>query len=68
MNEILYTNKEMTLLDLLDGVIDTGVVISGDLIISIAEIDLIIIDVKLLISTIETAFEDSNPKNSEGAY
>lgn len=58
----------MTLLDLLDGVIDTGVVISGDLIISIAEIDLIIIDLKLLISTIETAFEDSNSKNSKGAY
>lgn len=68
MNEILYTNKEMTLLDLLDGVIDTGVVISGDLIISIAEIDLIIIDLKLLISTIETAFEDPNSKNSGGAY
>ena len=37
----------MTLLDLLDGVIDTGVVIRGELLISIANIDLIVVDLKL---------------------
>jgi len=49
-------NKEMTLLDLLDGIIDTGVVVRGEILISIANIDLIIIDLKLLISSIESAF------------
>lgn len=49
-------NKEMTLLDLLDGIIDTGVVVRGEILISIADIDLIVIDLKLLISSIESAF------------
>lgn len=49
-------NKEVTLLDLLDGIIDTGVVVRGEILISIAEIDLIIVDLKLLISSIESAF------------
>lgn len=57
-----FENKEMTLLDLLDGVIETGVVVRGEIIISIANIDLIIIDLRLLISSIESAF-GSNEKN-----
>jgi hypothetical protein len=52
----LFQNKEMTLLDLLDGIIDTGVVVSGEIIISVANIDLIVVDLKLLISSIESAF------------
>ena len=49
-------NKEMTLLDLLDGIIDTGVVVRGEILISIANIDLIVVDLKLLISSIESTF------------
>lgn len=48
--------KEMTLLDLLDGIIETGVVVRGEILISIANIDLIIVDLKLLISSIESAY------------
>jgi hypothetical protein len=66
MDQSIYKNKEMTLLDLLDGIIDTGVVISGDLVISIADIDLILIDLKLLISTIDSAFENPISKHSGG--
>ena len=51
-----FANKEMTLLDLLDGVIDTGVVIRGEILISIANIDLIVVDLRLLISAIESAY------------
>lgn len=53
-----YQNKDMTLLDLLDGIIDKGAVVSGELIISMAGIDLIMIDLKLLIATIDHAFQD----------
>jgi hypothetical protein len=60
-NMALIENKEMTLLDLLDGIIDTGVVVRGEILISIADIDLIVIDLKLLISSIETAF--GTPRN-----
>lgn len=52
----LFQNKEMTLLDLLDGIIDTGVVVSGEIVISVANIDLIVVDLKLLISSIESAY------------
>jgi hypothetical protein len=52
----LFQNKEMTLLDLLDGIIDTGVVVSGEILISVANIDLIVVDLKLLISSIESAY------------
>jgi hypothetical protein len=58
-------NKEMTLLDLLDGIIDTGVVIKGEILISIADIDLIVVDLNLLISSIESAFGPNQRKNIE---
>jgi hypothetical protein len=57
-----FKNKEMTLLDLLDGIIDTGVVVSGEILISIANIDLIVVDLKLLISSIENAYGPSKRK------
>ncbi|WP_134699222.1 gas vesicle protein GvpJ [Ammoniphilus sp. YIM 78166] len=52
-----HFNEDLTLLDLLDGIIDKGAVLTGELIISIADIDLIIIDLRLLISTIETVMK-----------
>ncbi|MFP7296586.1 gas vesicle protein [Neobacillus niacini] len=58
----LFQNKEMTLLDLLDGIIDTGVVVSGEIVISVANIDLIVVDLKLLISSIESAFGPNERK------
>ncbi|MEO2075602.1 MAG: gas vesicle protein [Bacillus sp. (in: firmicutes)] len=61
----ILENKEMTLLDLLDGIIDTGVVVRGEILISIANIDLIVVDLKLLISSIESAFGSNGRK--EGA-
>lgn len=63
-----FENKEITLLDLLDGIIDTGVVVRGEILISIADIDLIIVDLKLLISSIESAFETSSRNIIEEAF
>jgi hypothetical protein len=45
----------LVLSDLVNRVLDTGVVISGHVLISIADIDLISLDLKLLITSIETA-------------
>ena len=56
----------LVLSDLVNRVLDTGVVISGHVLISIADIDLIALDLKLLITSIETAaqkqFRLANPK------
>ncbi len=51
MDETL-ANHNVTLLDLLDRVIDNGVVIQGDLRISVADIDLIYISLRLFVSSI----------------
>jgi Gas vesicle protein len=59
-----FANKELTLLDLLDGIIDTGVVVRGEILISIANIDLIVVDLKLLVSSIESAYKAYERKNS----
>jgi hypothetical protein len=45
----------MILSDLVNRVLDTGVVISGHVLISIADIDLVALDLRLLLTSIETA-------------
>ncbi|MDD9268633.1 gas vesicle protein [Paenibacillus sp. GCM10023248] len=55
-----YRNKEMTLLDILDGLIDKGAVVSGELIISVADIDLIYVDLKLLIASVQSILEQNS--------
>jgi Gas vesicle protein len=45
------------LVDVLDRVIHCGAVVSGDVIISLAGIDLIRLDLRLLLCAIDTAFD-----------
>jgi hypothetical protein len=45
-----------TLCDLLDRLIDTGVVARGSIVISVAGVQLIYIEVSLLVASVETAF------------
>jgi hypothetical protein len=47
-------NEDVTLLELLDRLLTKGIVITGDLVISVARVDLIYIDLKLIISSVET--------------
>lgn len=55
MQENLYdTNKEITILDVLDRVLTKGVVITGDIVISVADIDLIYLGLRVLLSSVET--------------
>ena len=50
--------QEITLLDILDSVIDKGVVIKGDILISIANVNLIYLDLRVLISAVQTALKN----------
>lgn len=45
--------KEVTLLEVLDRLLDKGIVLHGDLVISIADIDLIYVGLRLLITSTE---------------
>jgi gas vesicle structural protein len=46
---------QVTLLELLDRVLDRGVVLSGDITLSVADVDLVQLDLRLLLSSVEAA-------------
>ncbi|CAM3841195.1 gas vesicle protein [Alkalicoccus chagannorensis] len=50
----LDRDKEVALVDVLDAVLQKGVVVKGDIMLSIADIDLVYIDLRLLISAVDT--------------
>jgi hypothetical protein len=56
-----------SLADILDRVVDRGVVVSGDVIIQIAGVDLIRLDLRLLLVGIETAQEGKRAARSGSA-
>jgi hypothetical protein len=51
--------ERLVLGDLLNHVLDKGVVISGTVTISIANIDLLLVDLRLLLTSVETATRHS---------
>lgn len=55
MSDIVPPNSELALSELLDRVLNKGVVVIGDVTISIANIDLIYLGLKVLLSSVETA-------------
>jgi hypothetical protein len=54
MDSAIATEKDVTLLELLDRVLDKGVVVAGDLVISVADVDLIYVGLRVLLSSVET--------------
>jgi hypothetical protein len=50
-------DQQLVLGDLLNTVLDKGVVISGQVTISIADIDLVMLDLRLLLTSVQTALE-----------
>lgn len=54
MNDVMLKTKDVTLLEILDRVLDKGVIVSGDIVISIADVDLIYIGLKVMLSSVET--------------
>ncbi|HJU66141.1 MAG TPA: gas vesicle protein [Gemmatimonadaceae bacterium] len=51
----LDADERLVLSDMLNHVLDKGVVISGDVIISVADVDLVQLRLSVLISSVETA-------------
>ncbi|WP_018924475.1 gas vesicle protein [Salsuginibacillus kocurii] len=56
-NHEVLDNQEVTLVDVLDTVLDKGVVLQGNLLLTVADIDLVYIDLKVLISSVESLLE-----------
>lgn len=55
--ELLDEESELSLLETLDHVLDRGLVIAGEITISVADIDLIFLGLNVLASSVETAHE-----------
>ena len=53
MSDAALRVQEATLLDLLDRVIDQGVVLSGDVTISVADVDLVYLGLRVLLAPVE---------------
>jgi hypothetical protein len=47
--------KDVTLLELVDRLLDKGVVLSGDITLSVADVDLVYVGLRVLISSVEAA-------------
>jgi len=54
-NNVIDQSKDITILELLDRVLNKGVILTtGDIVISAADIDLVYLGVKLMLSSVET--------------
>ena len=49
--------RQVTLLETLDRLLNQGVVVAGDVTLSVADVDLIYLGLRLLLSSVETARE-----------
>lgn len=56
MGEISNT-KQVTLLEVLERLLDKGVVVSGDLILSVADIDLVYLNLRIVLTSVQTMFD-----------
>ena len=54
-DDALAPEHELTLLELLDRVLDKGVVLSGDITLSVADVDLVYVGLRVLLSSVEAA-------------
>ncbi len=57
--------RDVSLLELLDRILDKGVVIAGDVVISVADIDLIYLGLKVILTSVET-MEKNRAQHSLG--
>jgi hypothetical protein len=57
MSESVAKGKEIVLVDLLDRILYKGVVLWGDITISVADVDLIYLGLKVLLTSVEKAEE-----------
>jgi gas vesicle structural protein len=68
MDELSPQSREIALVELLDRVLDKGVVIAGDITISVADVDLIYLGLRVLLTTPDKLKSQARrSKDSEGS-
>lgn len=61
----LFTDDRLDLGDLLNHVLDKGVVLHGDVLLSVADVDLVRLNIGLLLAAVETTIQKT-PKRTQG--
>lgn len=56
--ELLGGDEEVSLLEILDHVVNSGVVIQGSLVISLAGVDLVYVGLSVVLTSVETALNN----------
>jgi len=52
--EVITKTKDVALVEVLDRVLDKGAIVAGDIVISVADIDLVYIGLRVMLSSVET--------------
>jgi hypothetical protein len=60
-----WEESDLSLLETLDHVLNRGLVIAGEITISVADIDLIFVGLNVLVSSVETAHEVMRKRQTE---
>jgi hypothetical protein len=63
--ELMGEENELSLLETLDHVLNRGLVIAGEITISVADIDMVFIGLNVLLSSVETAQQVLNKREKE---
>lgn len=58
------SDQDVSLLDILDHVLNAGVVIHGSLVISVAGVDLVYLGVNVILTSVETALRNLSAKST----
>lgn len=61
-DDVLPLDERLRLVELVDRVLDRGVVLRGDVLISVAGVDLVYVELHLLLSAVETMWRHTNPE------
>jgi hypothetical protein len=59
--------QQVTLLDLVDRVLNKGVVLSGDITLSVADVDLVYVGLRVLLASVATLEEPRERLSADGA-
>jgi hypothetical protein len=61
-DNVIDQSKDITILEVLDRVLNKGVILTGDIVISVADVDLVYVGIKLMLSSVETMEQLKNGK------
>jgi len=67
MSEQQTLKHQVTLLELVDRVLNRGVVVSGDMTLSVADVDLVYVGLRVLLSSVATLEESRERISATGA-